>query len=73
VLITKSSTSKEVLYVLIEAVRGRGSLTPMATTKRTKIGHEKLLTEMGLGKGSVLRVVSSDDHVINIEQNRVQP
>jgi hypothetical protein len=73
VLITKSGTSKEVLDVLIEAVRGRGSLNPMEAAKRTKISHEKLLTETGLDKGSVLKVISSDDRVINIEQNRVQP
>jgi hypothetical protein len=73
VIITKSGTSKKVLDVLIEAVRGRGSVNTMEAAKRTKISHEKLLTETGLDKGSILRVVSSDDHVINIEQNRVQP
>jgi hypothetical protein len=70
VLITKSSTSKEVLDILllrdIEAIGGRGNLVPKEVAKRTKISHEKLLTETIFEKSNVLRVVTSDDHVINI-------
>jgi hypothetical protein len=73
-VITKSSTSKEVLYILllgdIESIGGGRDLNPKEVAKRTKIGHEKLLMETSLNKGNILRVVTGDDHVIHIEQKK---
>jgi hypothetical protein len=58
VLITKSSTSKEILDILFlgnkKSIRARGNLNPKKVTKRTKIGHKKLVTETGLDKGMYL-------------------
>ena len=73
-LITKSTTSKEVLDIIllgdIESIRGRRNLNPKEVAKMTKISHGKLLTETRLNKGNVLRVVTGDDHVIHIEQKK---
>jgi hypothetical protein len=72
-LITKSSTSKEVMDVLllgdVEAIRGRRKLNPKKVAKRTKISHKKLLMGTGFSKGNVLRIITSDDHSVNIEQS----
>jgi hypothetical protein len=76
-LVTKSSTSKEILDILflgdIKTIKGGGSLNPKKVAKRTKISHKKLLTQAGLNKGNVLRVVASDDHVIDIEKKKSSP
>jgi hypothetical protein len=73
-LITKSDMSKKVLDILLlgdkEAIRGRRNLNPKEATKRTKISHKKLHTETGLNKGNILKVITSDDHVIDIEQKK---
>jgi hypothetical protein len=73
-LITGSGTSNEVRNILllgdIEAIGGRGNLDPKEVAKRTKINHEKPVTKTSLDKGNVLRVVSSDDHVIGIEKKK---
>jgi hypothetical protein len=54
-LITKSSTSKEILDILllgdIKSFRSGGSLNPKKVAKRTKISHEKMLTKTGLNEG----------------------
>jgi hypothetical protein len=72
--ITKSGTSKKVVNVIVpgdrESIGGRGDLNPKEVANMTKISHEKLLTETGLDKGNVFRVVTSDDHVINIEKKK---
>jgi hypothetical protein len=39
-------------------------------TKRTQIRHEECLTERLLHKCNVLRVVTRDDHVIDIEKKK---
>jgi hypothetical protein len=77
-LITKSSTSKEILDILflgdIKTIKGGGNLNPKKVAKRTKISHKKLLTKAGLNKGNVLRVVvASEDHVIDIEKKKSSP
>ena len=38
--------------------------------KRTKIKHQELITESHLHKVNELRVVTGDDHVINIEKKK---
>ena len=73
-LITESSASKKILNLFflgdVEAIRGRGDLNPKKIAKRTKISHEELVVKASLDKGNVLRVVTSDDHVINIEKEK---
>jgi hypothetical protein len=77
VLITKRSTSKEILDILfqddIKSIISGGNLNPKKVAKRIKISHKKLLTKMGLNKGNVLRVIANDDHVINIEEEKSSP
>jgi hypothetical protein len=45
-LITKSSTSKETLYIILprdkEATGGRGNLNPKKLAKKTKVSHNKI-------------------------------
>jgi hypothetical protein len=73
-LITKSGTSEDVVNILLlgymEAIGGTRNLNPKEVAKRTKIIHEELLTKMGFNKSNVLRVVTSNDHVIDIEEKK---
>jgi len=48
----------------------RGNLNPNKITKRAKIRHKKLLTQTCLDKGNELRIISCDNHVINIEEKK---
>jgi hypothetical protein len=70
-LIPKSSTSKKILNILflrdIKTIRSGGNLNPKKVTKRTKISHKKLITKTGLNKGNILRIITRDDHIVNIE------
>jgi hypothetical protein len=74
VLITKSSASKKILDILflgdIKAIRSGGNLNPKKIVKRTKISHKELLAKTGLNKGNILRIIASDDHIINIEEEK---
>jgi hypothetical protein len=73
-LITKSSTSEEILNILflrdMKAIRSGGNLNPKEVAKRTKISHKELLTKTGLNKGNILRIIAGDDHIINIEEEK---
>jgi hypothetical protein len=73
-LITKSSTSKEILDIVflgdIKSIGTGGNLNPKKVAKRAKIGHKKMLTKMRLNKGNILKVIAGDDHVINIEEEK---
>jgi hypothetical protein len=73
-LITKSSTSKKILDILflgdIKAIRSGGNLNPKKVVKRTKISHKEVLVKTGLNKGNILRIIASDDHIINIEEEK---
>jgi hypothetical protein len=66
------ATSKDILDILflgdIKAIRGGRNLNPKKVVKRTKISRKKLLTKVGLNKGNLLRVITSDNHVIDIEK-----
>jgi hypothetical protein len=74
VLITKRSTSKEILDILflgdIKSIRSGGNLNPKKVVKRTKISHKKVFTKTGLNKGNILRVTAGDEHAINIEEEK---
>jgi hypothetical protein len=73
-LIPKSSTSKKILNILFlrdrKSIRSGGDLDPKKVTKRTKISHKKLITKMSLNKGNILRIITSNDHIINIEKEK---
>jgi hypothetical protein len=73
-LIPKSSTSKKILDILFlvgrKSIRSGGNLDPKKVAKRTKISHKKLVTKTGLNKGNILRIITSDDHIVNIEEKK---
>jgi hypothetical protein len=73
-LIPKSSTSKKILDILFlgdrKTIRSGGNLNPKKVAKRTKISHKKLVTKTGLNKGNILRVITRDDHIVNIEEKK---
>src|SRR5688572_14696175 len=73
-MISKRSTIKKILNILflrqIEALKCGRNLNPKKETKRTKIRHKKLLIEMGLDKGDILRIISSNDHIIDIKKEK---
>jgi hypothetical protein len=54
----------------IRSIRSGGILNPKKVAKRTKISHKKLLAKMGLSKGNILRIITGDDHIINIEKEK---
>jgi hypothetical protein len=71
-VISEGSTGEQVLSVLFlgkkNTIRGGGDLKTKEVTKRTQIRHKKGLTDVLLHKGNKLRVITRDDHVINIEE-----
>jgi hypothetical protein len=73
-LIPKSSTHKKILDILFledrKTIRSGGNLDPKKVAKRTKISHKKLVTKTGLNKGYILRIITSDDHIVNIEEKK---
>lgn len=58
--------------VQINTVRGVGDFNPKKVTKRTMIRHEKLLTKTCLLKVHLLRIITDDDHIINIKKKNVE-
>jgi bifunctional DNA-binding transcriptional regulator/antitoxin component of YhaV-PrlF toxin-antitoxin module len=74
VLIPKSSTSKKILDILFlgdrKTIRSGGNLNPKKVAKRTKISHKKMVMKMGLNKGNILRIITSDDHIVNIAEKK---
>jgi hypothetical protein len=73
-LIPKSSTSKKILNILFlgdrKTIRSSGNLNPKKVAKKTKISHKKLVTKTGLNKSNILRIITSDDHIVNIEEKK---
>jgi hypothetical protein len=73
-LIPKSSTSKKILDILFlgdrKTIRSGRNLDPKKVAKRTKISHKKLVTKTGLNKDNILRIITSDDHIVNIEEKK---
>jgi bifunctional DNA-binding transcriptional regulator/antitoxin component of YhaV-PrlF toxin-antitoxin module len=73
-LIPKRNTSKKILDILFlgdrKTIRSGGNLNPKKVAKRTNISHKKLITKTGLNKGNILRIITSDDHIINIEKKK---
>jgi hypothetical protein len=51
-----------------EAIRDRRNLNPKKVMRRAKIRHKELLTKRSLNKKNILKVITVNDHVINIEK-----
>jgi hypothetical protein len=64
-VISKRSTIKKILNILLlrqkEPLRRGGDLNP-------EIIHKKLITKMSLDKSNILRVITSDDHVVHVKE-----
>jgi hypothetical protein len=73
-VIPKSSTRKKILNILFlgdrKAIRNGGNLNPKKVAERTKISHKKLITKTSLNKCNILRIITSNDHIINIEKEK---
>jgi hypothetical protein len=73
-LIPKSSTSKKILDILFlgdrKTIKSGGNHNPKKVAEMTKINHKKLVTKTCLNKGNILRVITSDNHVVNIEEKK---
>ncbi|KAK1609953.1 hypothetical protein QYE76_033626 [Lolium multiflorum] len=73
-LIPKSRTSKKILNVLFlrdrKAIRSGGNLNAKKIAKRTKISHKKLISKTILDKVNILGIITSNDHIINIEKKK---
>jgi hypothetical protein len=73
-MISERGRSKKILDVLflgqINTVKGGRDFNPKKVTKRTKIVHVELLTKTCLHKGNILKIITSDDHIINIKKKK---
>jgi hypothetical protein len=72
-VISKRSSIEKILNILLlrqkEPLR-YGELDPKKVPQRIKIRHKKLVTKMSLNKGNVLRVITSDDHVVHVKKEK---
>ena len=50
---------------------GRKNLNPKKVRKRTKTRNKKLVTKMSPNIGNVLKTISSDGRVVNLQKKRV--
>jgi hypothetical protein len=73
-VISKRSSIEKILNILLlrqkEPLKRGGDLNPKKVPQRTKIRYKKLITKMSFNKGNVLRVITSDDHVIHIKKEK---
>jgi hypothetical protein len=73
-MISKRNSIKKILNILFlrqkEPLRYGGDLNPKKVPQRTKIRHKKLITKMSLNKCNVLKVITSDDHVIHVKKEK---
>jgi hypothetical protein len=73
-VISKRSSIKKILNIFLlrqkEPLRRGGDLNPKEVPQRTKLRHKKLITKMGLNKGNVLKVITSDDHIIYVKKEK---
>jgi len=68
---------EEILNILllreINAIRRGRDLKTKEVMKGAEIGHQELVTETLLHKVNELRIITSNDHVINIEKKECTP
>jgi hypothetical protein len=73
-MISKRSTIKKILNILLlrqkEPLRRVGDLNVKKVPQRTKIRHKKLITKTSLDKSNILRVITSDDHVVHVKKEK---
>jgi hypothetical protein len=70
-VISNRSSIEKILNILLSRQKEpleRGDLNPKEVPQRTKIRRKKLITKISLNKGNVLRVITSDDHVVCIKE-----
>jgi hypothetical protein len=73
-VISKRSSIKKILNILLLRqkellIRGE-DLSPKKVPQWIKIRHKKLITKISLNKGNILRVISSDDHVVHVKKKK---
>jgi hypothetical protein len=70
-VISKRSSIEKILNILLlrqkKTLRCGGDLNLKKVPQLTKIRHKKLITKMTLNKDNILRVITSDDHVIRVK------
>ena len=73
-LICESGTRKKILNILllgeVDASRCGRDLKTKKVMESTKISHQELIVEALLHKVNELRVITGDNHVINIEEKK---
>jgi hypothetical protein len=73
-VISKRSKIKKILNILLlrqkEPLRCGGDLNPKKVLQRAKIRHKKLITKTRLDKSNILKVITSDDHVIHVKKEK---
>jgi hypothetical protein len=73
-VISKRCSIEKILNILFlrqkEPLRCGGDLNPKKVSQRTKIRLKKLITKTSHNKGNVLRVITSDDHVIYVKKEK---
>jgi hypothetical protein len=73
-VISKRSTIKKILNILLlrqkEPLRRGEDLNTKKVSQRAKIRYKKLITKMSLDKSNILRVITSDDHVVHIKKEK---
>jgi hypothetical protein len=73
-VISKRSSIEKILNILLlrqkEFLRRGGDLNPKEVPQWIKIRHKKLITKTNLNKGNILRVITSDDHVIHVKKEK---
>jgi hypothetical protein len=73
-VISKISLIKKILNIFLlrqkKPLRRGRDVNTKKVPQRTKIRHKKLITEMGLNKGNILRVITSDDHIIHVKKEK---
>jgi hypothetical protein len=73
-VISKRSTIKKILNILLlrqkEPLSRGGDLNPKKVPQRIKIRHKKLITKTSLDKSNILRIITSDDHVVHVKNEK---
>jgi hypothetical protein len=71
-VISKRSSIEKILNIFLlrqkEPLRCGRDLNPKEVSQRTKIRHKKLISKTNLNKCNILRVITSDDHVIHVKE-----
>jgi hypothetical protein len=72
-VISKRSTIKKILNTLFlrqkEPLR-RGDLNLKKVSQKAKIRYKKLITKTSIDKSNILRVITSDDHVVHVKKEK---